>query len=152
MPIADCGFVDGDQGSAADLLELYGPTIPIDIGLDPDYEHGVSTNIPTPAIERVPALVDMGASESCIDAKLAEEIGLPIVDVQTISGVGGHHEVNVYLAHIYAPTLNTVQYGRFAGVDLADGGQVHRALIGRSLWRDVIMFYDGGNGLVTIAR
>ena len=32
----------------------------------------------------------------------------------------------------FDPILDFIQYGRFAGVDLAAGGQVHKALIGRT--------------------
>jgi hypothetical protein len=96
-------------------------------------------------------LLDTGAGESCIDDALAGEIGLPIVDRVIVSGIGGRTEVNVYLAHLIIPLLGYVQWGRFSGVLLKDGGHLHRALIGRTLLRDVLLVYDGQDGRVKVA-
>ena len=65
---------------------------------------------------------------------------------------GGSQRVNVYLAQIYVPDLNFVQYGRFAGVNLSEGGLWHRALIGRSFLRHFTMIYEGLTGTVTISN
>ncbi|WP_040566083.1 aspartyl protease family protein [Magnetospirillum molischianum] len=99
----------------------------------------------------VPALLDTGAAESCIDDSLARSINLPIIDRVMVSGVGGATEVNVYLAHIVVPAIGYIQWGRFAGALLTNGGQVHRALIGRTLLRDVLVVYDGREGKVKLA-
>lgn len=98
----------------------------------------------------VPALVDTGATESCIDNKLAEELGLPVIDEMDMSGVGGMRH-NVYLASVSIPDLEFLQYGRFAGVDLRDGGQEHQALLGRTFLQNVILIYDGLRAQVTLA-
>ena len=84
------------------------------------------------ASQVVAALVDTGASESCIDNKLAEELGLPVIDKMDMSGVSGMKKHNVYLASVHIPELEFAQYGRFAGVDLRDGGQIHQVLLGRT--------------------
>lgn len=152
MPIADCGFVDTDELTSRDLLAAFGPTIWVDIGFDVDHDYenpgGV---VPKSQAMKIPALVDTGASESCIDDALAVKAGLPVIDRQTVSGVGGETEVNIYLGHIHIPPLGFTQWGRFAGVLLSKGNHRQQALIGRSLLRGALLVYDGLNGKVSLA-
>ena len=104
-----------------------------------------------PSILRaVPALIDTGAGDSCIDEDLANELGLPLVDRQTCSGVGGEHELNLYLGHIRIPGQQ-ICWGRFIGAKLASGRQMHRALIGRAQLVGMILIYDGRTGAVTLS-
>jgi hypothetical protein len=149
MARTTCGFNSTASTSGAELLVLAGPTLLVDVGFDKDWRSESKTP-PMTGIQQVQALVDTGASESCIDALVATQIGLPIVDRRPISGVGGKHLVNMYLAQIYVPTLLYTIWGAFAGVDLAAGGQMHRALIGRTFLRHFTMIYEGLSGTVTI--
>lgn len=145
MTSTNCGFNNRD-----DLL-LWGPTLQVQVGLDPTYDPrtGQRPNLsPTPWA----ALVDTGAMESCIDSALAATLGLPIIDRQRISGVGGVVEVNRHLAHIYIPSLNWAISGSFAGVHLAAGGQQHHVLIGRNMLYHYRMDYDGRTGNVILMR
>ncbi len=128
----------------------------VDIGFDPRMFGGWSSAVDfqlVPPAQNIPALVDTGALESCIDEQLAQQLQLPLVDqAQIIAGVGGTTVVKVYLAHIVMPGLSTVQHGRFSGVHLAVGGQPHRAIIGRTLLKDTLLIYDGRSGSVKLAR
>ena len=152
MPIADCGFDDTVQMSGAAALLYNGPTLWVDVGFDPEYKYDENGTGPRSEIMQVPALVDTGATISCIDDALAQALKLPLVDRQTLSGVAGKHEFNVYLAHIVVPALSFFQYGIFHGVSLTEGEQPHRALIGRSFLQDMMLIYDGRTGSVQIAR
>ena len=152
MPIADCGFAGGEQSSGEQMLMTLGPTLFVDVGFDPEHKYGVDGAIPKSAVAQVPALVDTGAIMSCIDDSLAQRLDLPLVDRQNVSGVGGKHECNVYLAHIVAPTLAWFQWGLFYGVNLTEGDQAHQALIGRTFLQGMMMVYDGRTGSVQIAR
>lgn len=152
MPIVDCGFGDNGEVAARDILVTFGPTIWVDIGFDDNHDYENKNGVaPKSQATKIPALVDTGASESCIDDALAVKIGLPIIDRQLVSGVGGETEVNIYLGHIYIPTIGYTQWGRFAGVLLSKGSQKHEALIGRSLLKNCLLVYDGFNGNVTLA-
>lgn len=152
MPSVECGFnIVPGATNADELLTLYGPTLAVDIGFDPSFKPGAGLPIPVPGITGVAALVDTGASESCIDNLLAATLNLPIVDRRQIAGVGGAHEVNVYLAQVRVPGLNVTIYGAFAGVQLAAGGQHHQALMGRTFLTGLKMTYDGPTGAVTIS-
>jgi predicted aspartyl protease len=101
---------------------------------------------------RLPALVDTGATESCIDSVLATRLGLPVVDQWAIAGVQGESKVDVHLAQIYVPELDFTVAGRFSGVHLSDGGQPHSALIGRTFLQNFTMVYGGRTGTVTISN
>ena len=153
MAIVECGFQDDSQGLASRKLLVWGPTLLVDIGFDPALFSGgrldptLKTGAPS-----IPALIDTGAGESCIDDGLARQLGLPLVDRAKLSGAGGAHELNVYLGHIHSPQLMWTQWGRFAGVRLGEGGQPHRALIGRAFLATMLMVYDGRTGTTRLAR
>ena len=150
MPSVRCGFDDVPGGaSGSDLLSLYGPTLLVDIGFDPNFRAGVLVP-PVAGIQGIHALVDTGASESCIDSLLATQLNLPIVDRRMISGVHGGQAVNMHLAQVHVPALTFTLYGAFAGVHLQAGGQMHKALIGRTFLRNCKMVYEGITGSVTI--
>jgi gag-polyprotein putative aspartyl protease len=146
MVKATCGFSDGSTGTGRGLLVEYGPTLQVDIGFDPDYTTG--NPLPDLAIKGVQALVDTGATASCIDSALAMRLNLPVVDRQRVRGVGGIHEVNMHLGHVAIPTLQKVIIGQFAGVNLVEGG--HVALIGRTFLQHFTLIYEGRTGNVSI--
>ncbi len=153
MAEVKCGFNSTENSSGAELLTSYGPTLFVNIGFDKEYKSdAIPLTTPVPAITQVEALVDTGASTSCIDVLLATQLGLPIVDKQIISGAGGQHVANVYLAQIHVPQLGFTIYGTFAGVNLAAGGQMHKALIGRTFLQNFTMVYEGKTGTVTISN
>jgi hypothetical protein len=149
MTITFCGYNDGPQTTGRDLLAQFGPTLVVDIGFDPNY-HGQQA--PDLASKGVQALVDSGATESCIDSALAMQLNLPVVDRRTIGGIGGAHQVNMHLGHIHVPALGNVITGAFAAVNLAAGGQQHMALIGRSFLQHFVMVYNGLTGTVAITH
>jgi predicted aspartyl protease len=152
MPSAKCGFKDVPGGApASELLVSIGPTLLVDIGFDPDYKPPPNPNVPVPGIKGIHALVDTGATESCIDSMLATQLALPIVDKRVVSGVSGPQEVNIHLAQVHVPSLPFTIYGTFAGVHLAAGGQPHKALIGRTFLSRFVMVYNGPTGDVTLS-
>ena len=134
-----CGF-DSQPGGAKgqQLLVAYGPTLLVNIGFDPSYKPG-QQGPPVAGIEGLRALVDTGATESCIDSTLATTLALPVVDRRRVCGSSGEHEVNVYLAQVHVPSLQYTIYGAFAGVHLQAGGQPHVALLGRTFLRSLTM-------------
>jgi predicted aspartyl protease len=151
MADTQCGFSDVIGGaSGSELLTSRGPTLLVDIGFDPVFKPN-SGGVPRAGLSGVEALVDTGATTSCIDTLLASQLNLPIFDRAPISGVSGQHMANLYLAQIHVPSLGKTIFGAFAGVDLKAGGQVHSALIGRTFLRNCRMVYDGLSGSVVIS-
>jgi hypothetical protein len=153
MRSTKCGFVDVQGGlTACDGLVQWGPTLLVDIGFDPNYIFSPTAPPPIPGKTGLHALVDTGATESCIDSLLAAQLNLPVVDRRTTAGAHGAKEVNMHLAQVHIPTLNYTIYGAFAGVDLHAGGQLHYALIGRTFLQDFKMVYEGPTGSVELIR
>ncbi|MXY32974.1 MAG: hypothetical protein F4Y60_02555 [Boseongicola sp. SB0664_bin_43] len=150
MASVSAGFRNINDEYSPDLLVRYGPTLAVQIGFDSEFQPGTSS--PSLPNETYPALVDTGATESCIDSALAVDLDLPVVDRQTVSGVHGPNAVNFHLAQIYIPDLHHTVYGLFAGVHLTAGGQPHRALMGRTFLSKVILTYEGITGSVTISH
>lgn len=146
MATVDCGF----EGRPEELVQS-GPTIVVQIGFDPKYLtfSQYRPNLPRTQFH---ALVDTGATESCIDSAVAMDLDLPIVDQQNLAGAHGVHPANVYLAQIYIPELEVTIGGRFSGVHLTAGGQAHSALIGKSFLLHFTMIYEGQTGAVRISR
>lgn len=168
MPIADCGFpaisVEPNTNPpiliyGADKLIQKGPTVSVEIGFDPGLMHpdpvkvqaAVAAVNSAPPAKLLDALIDTGAYDSCIDEDLAQKLELPLVDQVTTAGVGGQHQLNVYLGYIRIVPLNLVQYGRFTGAKLQAGGQPHMALIGRTVMKGMVLVYDGRDGTVRLA-
>lgn len=146
MPTANAGHPDPS------VLKAYGPTLQVKIVFDPAWSPA-SGALPQFPATLYPALVDTGASGyGSIDATIAEELGLPLVDEATESGVGGLHTFSVYAAQVYVPDLGTLLYGKFTGHHLAQGGFHHKALIGREFLEGYRMIYDGATGSVTITN
>ena len=149
MKSTACGFQSANGVSGQDLLVQFGPTLQVEIGFDPAFVPGSTTPLNLP-MKNVNALVDTGATDSCIDSSLAMHLNLPIIDQRVYGGISGSMQVNMHLAQIHIPTLPHTLYGAFAGVNLAAGGQPHLVLIGRTFLRHFYMFYDGQNGAVVI--
>ena len=145
MPLADAAFLDA--GGRPDHASL--------IGFGPSLEVVVSTlfDPPQPPTEghTTHALVDTGATQSCIDMQLAQTLGLPVVDFVMISGAAGASRHPLYAARVAIPALEVFQFGAFAGVDLTAGEQPHRVLLGRTFLQGTVMIYDGIRAQVTIA-
>lgn len=141
MARALCGF-NSSPGAPGHLhLVLHGPTLGVQIGFDAAYNPQNPNLPPTLPQHLIEALVDTGATESCIDIGLAMSLNLPVVDRRTVGGVAGAHDVNMHLAHIHIPALRFTIHGLFAGVGLQAGGQRHQALIGRTFLQGFTMIY-----------
>jgi hypothetical protein len=96
MPSVSCGFVSTNGHQAQDSLVGYGPTILVDVGFDPNYDPNKPAALPTTLIQQVHAVIDTGATISCIDASLATRLGLPVVDRSNFGGISGNYLASVH--------------------------------------------------------
>ncbi|MCY3920790.1 MAG: retropepsin-like aspartic protease [Chloroflexi bacterium] len=143
MSEANCGF------ESAYELVIAGPTLAVQIGFDEHFEpERGAPNLPSIGH---PALIDTGALESCIDARLAATLDLPVVDEILVSGASGEFTAKRHLAQIHVAALDYTVHGLFSAVHLLDGGQTHAALLGRTFLSRVRLLYDGPSGRVTLA-
>lgn len=151
MPTISAGFDDLEGVAGWSDLVQFGPTIQVQLGFDPAFTPARPTRPNLPQATW-PALVDTGATESCIDSVLATELALPVVDRATIAGVQGTSDVVVYLAQIYVPGLDFTVSGTFPAVQISQAGLPHYALIGRTFLRHFAMVYYGRSGKVMISN
>lgn len=152
MPTVNAGF-SNDQGMLGhDALTYHGPTLEVQIGFDFDFRIDDITNRPDLPKTSLFALVDTGATESCIDSTLALNLGLTVVDRKRVGGIHGAHPVNYHVAQIYIPSLDFTVVGTFPGADLTAGGLNHSALLGRTFLRHFNMTYEGRTGSVIISN
>jgi predicted aspartyl protease len=105
--------------------------------------------LPTP--EAGLALIDTGASGTCIDEAAAQRLGLPVVDVATIASAS-HSAIqqNVYPIQIEVIGLPiTISAPRAIGAPLAAQGLL--VLIGRDVLQHCTLFYNGITGSFTLS-
>ena len=149
--MVNCGFPDVSEDSRGPLLVEVGPAVPVQIGHDPGFDDAIEP-LPLLPPDLYPALVDTGASGNSIDIELAARLRLPVYEYDVpIAGSVGENTANIYLAQIYIPGLNRTISGQFTSVNLAGGGQYHRAIIARSFLQDFVLHYDGRTGEATIS-
>lgn len=97
------------------------------------------------------ALVDTGASTTCIDDALAQSLGFPVIDVvQMTSASHADTEANVYpiqMEIVGSPIR--VNVPRAIGANLTPQGIV--ALIGRDYLQHCTLFYNSFTGAITLS-
>jgi hypothetical protein len=148
MPVLRVGFEDPTkpQLSSAQCLRAAGPGLPIEISQATSAQQATPQ---PPVLQSALALIDTGATHSCVDQQLAQSLHLPIIDRQQVAGVGGQQTHNVYLAQLSMPPPLSAGYrGRLIGVQL---GGPYRIIVGRDFLARALLVYDGLNGTVTIS-
>jgi predicted aspartyl protease len=97
------------------------------------------------------ALIDTGATHTCIDAAAAQQLRLPVVDVVTIASAShASSQQNVYPVHFEVVGMPIqMDSPRTIGAPLAAQGIL--ALIGRDLPQFMTLFYNGPAGTITLS-
>lgn len=135
------------------LLQVRGPVIQVTVGLAQSVAQELAARgeiVPAPVAGW--AMIDTGASGTCIDEDLAQQMGLPVIDRQRIATPSHNSaEMNVYPASItITPIQHTINVDRAVGVSLDNQGII--ALIGRDFLAHCTLHYNGTTGTFTIAR
>lgn len=95
------------------------------------------------------ALIDTGASNTCIDEQAAKELGLPVIDVGSMQSASHEkHPCNIYPVQIITPVV-TLNSPRTMGAALGSQGLL--ALIGRDVLQICNLFYNGPSGQFTLS-
>lgn len=96
------------------------------------------------------ALIDTGASGTCIDEQAAQGLGLPVIDVvKMTSATHADQEAKVYPIQITIPPSLVFNVPRAIGAVLAPQGLL--ILIGRDLLSACNLFYNGPLGQITLS-
>ncbi len=133
-------------------LSIRGPVLQVTLGLEESVAAQiVQQNKPIPQPIPGLALVDTGASVTCIDNKIAEQLGLPVVDkVKMASASHDATEQNVYPVLIdFTGFKIRVNAQRVMGASL--GNQGLAVLVGRDLLQNFTLFYNGITGEITMS-
>jgi predicted aspartyl protease len=134
------------------ILLQTGPCVQVVVGLAQSLaEQLVQQGHAVPQPVAGVALVDTGASTTCIDEALAQRLGLPAIDVvQMTSASHAGTQANVYpiqMEIVGSPII--VNVPRAIGANLAPQGIV--ALIGRDYLQHCTLFYNGLTGEITLS-
>lgn len=108
-------------------------------------------NIAVPEPLTGSALIDTGASKTCIDDAAAQRLGLPVIDVVKMASAS-HEETNknVYPALIeFTDAKIKFNVERAMGASLNNQGLI--VLIGRDVLQLFTVFYNGIMGEITLS-
>lgn len=147
------------QGKAADgkvvqlppavALQMRGPVLQVTVSIEQNAAKALLSqgkNIPS---KTGLALIDTGASNTCIDEQAAKELGLPVIDVGSMQSASHEkHPCNIYPVQIVTPVV-TLNSSRTMGANLAPQGLV--VLIGRDVLAACNLFYNGPSGQFTLS-
>jgi predicted aspartyl protease len=131
-------------------LQLRGPVLQVSVTIEENAGKALaSQGKPLPVPKTGFALIDTGASNSCIDEQAAKDLGPPIIDVGTMLSAS-HEKVpcNIYPVQIITPII-TLNSPRTMGAALAAQGLL--ALIGRDVLQRCNLFYNGPTGQFTLS-
>ena len=129
-----------------------GPCIQVTLGLvqsitDQLLQQGKTVPPPISGL----ALIDTGASSTCIDDAIAQQLQLPATDVvQMVSASHASTQQNVYpvLIEVVGASIQ-INVPRAMGANLTPQGLI--ALIGRDFLQHVTLFYNGITGQITLS-
>lgn len=118
------------------------------------YEHHAkANNLPIPAAIKGRALIDTGASTTCVDETAVASLGIsPIDKVWMTSASHDRTEKGVYPVRLFTREKSgniTITANRAIGAALA--GQGLLALVGRDILKDMVLFYQGKDGHIRLS-
>ena len=106
---------------------------------------------PIPAAIDGLAMIDTGASVTCVDEAAAGRAGLHVVDRGTISSAShSAHSVPVFACDINVAGLGRIRLPRAMGATLENHGLL--AIIGRDALGSTVFIYNGPSGSFSIAH
>ncbi len=124
--------------STSDKMAREGPSLDVQIDLPPTEVLWLKKEPPKVSAY---ALIDTGASMSCIDQSIAQKLGLIPRDIQTVLTPNGRCEQPLYDILLSIPDIKREFLLEVLGSTLGD--QIHHVLIGRDLLRQTTLIYSG---------
>jgi len=133
-------------------LQQRGPIVQVNVSLEQSFAQALLAQGKTlPKAESGFALIDTGASHTCIDDDVAKRLNLPAIDVAMMTSAS--HEAtqqNVYPVQIEMIGMPiSIGSARTMGANLKAQGLI--LLIGRDVLASVIFIYSGPAGQITFA-
>lgn len=133
-------------------LQQGGPVVQIVVGLAQSFADQLlqqGRTLPSPLSGN--ALIDTGASTTCIDETLASSMGLPVIDVVTMASAShASTQQNVYPINMQiVGSPIRVEVSNAIGASLQSQGII--ALIGRDFLQHCALHYNGFTGAITLS-
>jgi predicted aspartyl protease len=135
-----------DARARSDEVRIFGNFL--DVVIRPPSGLPRATGLPDKIDAR--GLIDTGASEVCIDYRIAEELALRVIDQKEVGIVGATVLATIYLGVLEIPELNFSEPMRLYSLKVRR--PTHDVLIGRSILRGFIVTFDGPNGMFHFVR
>jgi predicted aspartyl protease len=133
-------------------LIMLGPRLQVAVGLANAFADQVlKSGGQVPAVVSVWALIDTGASQTCIDDTIAQRMGLPVIGKSKMASASeAASECNLYPVHIeFAGGQIALDVLQTPGAALSAHGLL--ILIGRDFLQHCTMFYNGMMGQITLS-
>jgi predicted aspartyl protease len=133
-----------------------GPILQVEVNLPQPLINLLSSqNKPIPASSPGFALIDTGASRTCIDSSVLSKLGINPIGVVTMGTTGGSTTCQLFPAKLSFSVITLViDFGSVVGVNL-QGQQINGtpivALIGRDVLSRCLLIYSGTGGFFTLA-
>ncbi len=151
---AQAEAADGSKTALPPALALQqrGPIVQVSVSV----EHNIAQQLlqkgqtPPGPVTGI-ALIDSGASSTCIDDDAAQKLNLPAIDVVTVASAShAATQQNVYPIQIEVAGLPiTISAPKAIGAPLAAQGLL--LLIGRDVLQHCTLFYNGPSGNFSLA-
>lgn len=108
-----------------------------------------SEEILPPATVETRGLIDTGASDVCIDYRIALQLGLKAIDQSFVGIVGSSTLATIYLGRLLIPEI---QFDRIMPLYALKVRQpTHDVLVGRSVLQNYLVTFDGPAGMMQVA-
>ena len=132
-------------------LAQRGPLVPATLMVSDSHRRFLATQgKPAPHAIQGLALIDTGASITCVDQQVATDAGLPVVDTAAMTSAShAKHEVPVFAGKLVIPEFTNINTEYALGATL--DGQNLIALIGRDLLQAAVLVYNGTEGTVSLS-
>ena len=156
MPIYDGEFrTQTGQPGPGGLLRT-GPVIPVEIAIPSALSKFLSSqNQQVPAPRAGFALIDTGATRSCVDSQVISSLGVNSIGIAFLGTASGRSQHYLYPAKFSFPAIRfEVEFSSVVGVDLSGQGVGDMqiiALIGRDVLSRGILIYHGAKGSFSLA-
>ncbi len=103
----------------------------------------------SPDVVETRGLIDTGASDICIDYRLAIHLGLREINQATVGVVGGTTMAKIYLGRLIVPEVGFDRVCPLYALKVSH--PTHDVLLGRSFLENYIVTFDGPAGTFAFA-